>query len=59
MDEDGNGTIDFQEFLLYMLEKVNKQNLCEDIIEVFKIFDREDSGYLTKTEIKIITKGLI
>jgi Ca2+-binding EF-hand superfamily protein len=32
MDEDGNGTIDFQEFLLYMLEKVNKQNLCSDII---------------------------
>ena len=59
MDEDGNGTIDFQEFLYYMLEKVNKQNLCSDIIEVFRIFDREDSGYLTKTEIKIITKGLL
>jgi calmodulin len=42
-----------------MLEKVNKQNLCEDIIEIFKIFDRDDSGYLTKTEIKIITKGLL
>jgi Ca2+-binding EF-hand superfamily protein len=59
MDEDGNGTIDFHEFLLYMLEKVNKQNLCEDIIEIFKIFDRDDSGYLTKTEIKIITRGLL
>lgn len=42
-----------------MLEKVNKQNLCSDIIEIFRIFDREDSGYLTKTEIKIITKGLL
>jgi Ca2+-binding EF-hand superfamily protein len=42
-----------------MLEKVNKQNLCEDIIEIFNIFDRDDSGYLTKTEIKIITKGLL
>jgi Ca2+-binding EF-hand superfamily protein len=59
MDEDGNGTIDFHEFLLYMLEKINKQNLCSDIIEIFKIFDREDSGFLTKTEIKIITRGLI
>lgn len=27
MDEDQNGTIDFQEFLLYMLEKVNAQSL--------------------------------
>lgn len=40
MDEDGNGTIDFHEFLSYMLEKVNKQNLCSDIIEIFKVFDR-------------------
>ena len=40
MDEDGNGTIDFHEFLLYMLQKVNKQNLYEDIIEIFRVFDR-------------------
>jgi Ca2+-binding EF-hand superfamily protein len=40
MDEDGNGTIDFQEFLLYMLEKINKQSLSEDIIEIFEVFDR-------------------
>lgn len=59
MDEDGNGTIDFHEFLLYMLQKVNKQNLYEDIIEIFRIFDRQDSGTLTKTEIKIITNGLL
>ena len=59
MDEDGNGTIDFHEFLLYMLQKVNKQNLYEDIIEIFRIFDREDSGTLTKTQIKIITNGLL
>lgn len=42
-----------------MLEKVNKQNLCTDIIEIFKVFDREDCGYLTRTEIKIITRGLL
>lgn len=42
-----------------MLEKINKQNLCEDIIEIFKIFDRDDSGYLTKTEIMIVAKGLL
>ena len=38
---------------------MNKQNLCEDIIEIFRIFDKDESGYLTKTEIKIITKGLV
>ena len=42
-----------------MLEKINNQNLYSDVIEIFKIFDRDDSGYLTRTEIKIITQGLI
>ena len=59
MDEDGNGTIDFHEFLLYMLQKINKQNLCSDLIEIFKIYDKNDCGYITKGQIKIITKGLL
>ncbi len=57
MDEDGNGTIDFQEFLLYMLEKINKQSLTEDIIEIFSIFDRDNSGYITPIELKMITES--
>lgn len=48
MDEDGNGTIDFQEFLLYMLEKVNAQSLEDDLIEVFKVFDKNGTGCITK-----------
>lgn len=48
MDEDGNGTIDFQEFLLYMLEKVNAQSLEDDLVEVFKVFDRNGTGCITK-----------
>lgn len=48
MDEDQNGTIDFQEFLLYMLEKVNKQCLEDDIIDICKIVDKEGTGYFTK-----------
>lgn len=59
MDEDGNGTIDFREFMLYMLEKVNNQNLCDDITDIFKVFDREETGNVTETELKIITMGYL
>lgn len=55
MDEDCNGTIDFQEFLLYMLEKVNKQSLYDDIVEIFKVLDKENTSHITKDEIKIFT----
>lgn len=30
-----------------MLEKINKQSLTEDIIEIFSTFDREKCGYIT------------
>ena len=57
MDEDENGTIDFQEFLLYMLEKVNAQCLEDDIIDVFKILDKDGVGHFTANDLHIITEG--
>jgi Ca2+-binding EF-hand superfamily protein len=57
MDEDQNGTIDFQEFLLYMLEKVNAQCLEDDIIDVFKILDKDGVGYFTANDLHILTDG--
>jgi calmodulin len=57
MDEDGNGMIDFQEFLLYMLEKVNAQSLEDDIVDVFKVLDKDCTGYLTTNDLHILTKG--
>jgi hypothetical protein len=42
-----------------MLEKINTQSLTEDIIEIFTIFDRDLSGYITPLEIKMLTSGLL
>ena len=56
MDEDGNGTIDFREFLLYMLQKINTQSLTEDIIQIFSIFDRDSTGYITPIQLRLITQ---
>lgn len=57
MDEDQNGTIDFQEFLLYMLEKVNAQCLEDDIVDIFKILDKDSTGYFTANDLHILTAG--
>ena len=40
-----------------MLEKINKQSLTEDIIEIFSIFDGDNSGYITPIELKMITES--
>lgn len=44
MDEDGNGTIDFQEFLDMMTARISDQNTKEDLERVYKLFDVERNG---------------
>ena len=48
IDTDGSGEIEFDEFIKFM-RNLNKENeLDEDALkEVFKIFDRDEKGYLT------------
>ena len=44
VDEDGNGSIDFSEFLHMMQEKVKENEDSEDIREAFRVFDRNGDG---------------
>ena len=44
VDEDGDGSLDFGEFLQMMREKVQEKSLCEDIREAFRVFDRDGDG---------------
>ena len=45
VDVDGNGSIDFGEFLTMMQEKVRESEDCQDIREAFRVFDRNGDGY--------------
>ncbi|KAF5738871.1 calmodulin-like protein 11 [Tripterygium wilfordii] len=53
VDFDGNGTIDFEEFLGVMAGKV-KDNFAEELKEAFKVFDRDQDGYISASEVIII-----
>ena len=44
VDVDGNGSIDFTEFLTMMQEKVKENEDSEDIREAFRVFDRNGDG---------------
>jgi len=52
VDVDGNGTIDFPEFLELMRIKTKEDDDAETIREAFKIFDRDQDGYITCKELK-------
>ena len=44
VDIDGNGEIDFEEFLTMMAKKLKETDLEEDIREAFRVFDNKNSG---------------
>jgi calmodulin len=52
VDADGNGTIDFPEFLSLMLRKMKEQDYVEELIEAFKVFDRDGNGHISAGEMR-------
>jgi len=52
VDEDGNGKIDFKEFLMAMENKSKEDEYT--IKQAFAILDRNDSGYITPNDIRLI-----
>lgn len=40
-----------------MLEKVNAQSLQDDIVDIFKILDKDGTGYFTANDLHILTRG--
>merc|ERR1712079_594090 len=51
----GDGTIDFPEFLQMMKKKSNEQEQLDDLKEAFKMFDRNKDGYIDLNELKKVT----
>merc|ERR1712054_371677 len=44
VDNDGNGTIEFAEFLQMMTGKMGEKDTREDIEKVFKLFDNDNTN---------------
>merc|ERR1712130_444257 len=51
VDINGDGAIDFQEFLGMMKSKANEADQESDLREAFKIFDRDKDGYIDMKEL--------
>jgi Ca2+-binding EF-hand superfamily protein len=52
-----SGTIDFEEFVQMMQAKLQEVDVQEEIIEAFRVFDKERTGFVSIDEVKkVLTK---
>lgn len=58
VDNDGNCVIDFLEFLEMMAKKGNHTNSEDELIEAFKVFDKDGNGFITSKELKHVMTNL-
>ncbi|KAJ8309463.1 hypothetical protein KUTeg_014337 [Tegillarca granosa] len=58
IDADGNGTIDFAEFLTMMAKKMKDTDSEEEIREAFRVFDKDGNGFISAAELRVAMTNL-
>ncbi|KAK9237244.1 hypothetical protein V1525DRAFT_404639 [Lipomyces kononenkoae] len=58
VDVDNDGTIDFPEFLTMMARKMKDTDSEEEIKEAFRVFDRDNNGYISATELRHVMTSI-
>ena len=58
VDADGNGTIDFPEFLSLMARKMKETDTEEELMEAFKVFDRDGKCLISAAELRHVMTNL-
>ena len=58
VDLDGNGNIEFEEFMALMSKKMKQNDTEEELMEAFKLFDKKGNGFITMNDLKIILENL-
>merc|ERR1739848_979576 len=58
VDADGNGTIDFAEFLSLMSRKVKDADSEEELMDAFKVFDKDGNGSLSSAALRHVMTNL-
>ena len=58
MDPNGDGTVDFPAFLTIMARKMRDVDTEEDIVEAFRVFDKDGNGTISAAELRHVMTNL-
>jgi len=58
VDSDGSGQVEFPEFLAMMTAKMGDNDTKEEINKVFKLYDDDNTGKISLTNLKRVAKEL-
>ena len=58
VDQDGNGRIDFEEFVMLMNRRSKETDTEEEVINAFRVFDKDGNGLISSTELRHIMTTL-
>lgn len=58
VDQDGNGTIEFDEFLYMMSKKMKDTDSEEELKEAFSVFDKNGDGFISANELRHVMTNL-
>ncbi|XP_019758647.2 neo-calmodulin isoform X2 [Dendroctonus ponderosae] len=58
VDQDGNGTIEFNEFLQMMSKKMKDADGEEELKEAFRVFDKNNDGLISSIELRHVMTSL-
>lgn len=58
VDVDGNGRIDFEEFVSLMNRRSKETDIEEEVINAFRVFDKDGNGLISSNELRQVMTSL-